>query len=200
LPRFGPGEGDRRADHGFGEGYRWVHKGEVIAMPVVVRPLDEAGRAEWEPLWRGYNAFYQRPSIGDEITQTTWTRFMAPGVPMQVLGAFEDDRLLGIAQYLFHFSTTAIGLTCYLQDLFRSTGGTRQGCQPLADRGGLCGCRGGRLAGVYWQTHQKNHDAMMLYNKVAEKSAFSSIGNCSSHRRVPVAKWNCAEGKVSTSG
>jgi GNAT superfamily N-acetyltransferase len=141
-------------------------------MTVIVRPLGEADRAAWEPLWRGYNAFYDRPSIADDITQTTWTRFMTPGVPMYVLGAFEDHRLLGIAQYLFHFSTTAIGRTCYLQDLFTVPAARGKGVGRSLIAAVYAAAEEAGSPRVYWHTHETNHYAMLLYDKVAEKSGF----------------------------
>ncbi len=61
---------------------------------------------------------------------------------------------------------------CYLQDLFTS--------EPRASRASAARLINGvyeqaKLAGsprVYWQTHDTNHTAMQLYDKVAEHSGF----------------------------
>jgi GNAT superfamily N-acetyltransferase len=52
------------------------------------------------------------------VTRTTWSRFFDDNEPVHALVAERDRRLLGLVHYLFHRSTTIIGPTCYLQDLF----------------------------------------------------------------------------------
>lgn len=84
---------------------------------VVVRPVALSDRAAWEPLWQGCNTFYRR-SVEPEITDTTWSRFFDGYEPVHALVAERAGDLLGIVHYLFHRSTTMIGPTCYLQDLF----------------------------------------------------------------------------------
>ena len=73
---------------------------------------------------------------------------------------------------IFHRSTTMIGPTCYLQDLFtaehaRGTGVGRALIEAVYQRAGSAGS-----SRVYWLTHETNHTAMHLYDKVAEHSGF----------------------------
>ena len=42
-----------------------------------IRSVVPADRARWEPLWEGYNRFYQR-TLPADITGTTWSRFLDP--------------------------------------------------------------------------------------------------------------------------
>jgi GNAT superfamily N-acetyltransferase len=122
-------------------------------------------------LWEGYNTFYER-TVPPEITRVTWSRFFDDYEPVHALVAEKDDRLLGLVHYLFHRSTTLIGPTCYLQDLFTTEAarGQRVGralIESVYERA--------RTAGslrVYWQTHETNVTAMALYDKVAERSGF----------------------------
>ena len=83
-----------------------------------------------------------------------------------------SGELLGIVHYLFHRSTTAIQPSCYLQDLFTLSAARGKGVgRALID--GVY--ERARLAGaprVYWLTHETNHTAMQLYDKVAERSGF----------------------------
>ena len=91
-----------------------------MPSPVFVRPIRQDDFESWMPLWDGYNAFYGRQgetALQPEITRATWQRFFDPNEPVFALVAESDGKLLGLAHYLFHRSTTRIELNCYLQDL-----------------------------------------------------------------------------------
>jgi GNAT superfamily N-acetyltransferase len=130
---------------------------------------------QWLPLWDGYNAFYGRSgdtALAPEITRMTWARFFDAYEPVHGLVAERDGKLLGLTHYLFHRSTTAIAPTCYLQDLFTSEAARGKGVGRALINAVY---EQARLAGssrVYWQTHETNHTAMQLYDKVAERSGF----------------------------
>ena len=142
---------------------------------LIVRPIARSDYEQWLPLWDGYNAFYGRSgptALSPEITAMTWARFFDAYEPVHALVAESDGRLLGLAHYLFHRSTTAIEPVCYLQDLFTDASARGRGIG-----GALIGelYEKARLAGtprVYWQTHQTNHTAQALYDKLAERSGF----------------------------
>lgn len=146
-------------------------------MPVAfsVRSVVPSDYAQWLPLWDGYNAFYGRSgetALPKAMTELTWARFLDEREPMHALVAEADGQLIGLAHYLFHRSTTAAGLTCYLQDLFtasaaRKTGIGRALIEAVYDRA--------RAAGsprVYWQTKEDNATARHLYDQVAAATGF----------------------------
>jgi GNAT superfamily N-acetyltransferase len=141
----------------------------------IVRPLAPSDLAQWRPLWDGYNAFYGRSgptALAEEITRTTWARFFDADEPVHALVAEHEGRLVGLAHYLFHRSTTLLGPTCYLQDLFtdaalRGHGVGRALIAAVTER-----ARAGGAARVYWMTHETNTTAMRLYDRVAEKTGF----------------------------
>src|ERR1700761_8558755 len=92
-------------------------------MPIhfTIRPIAPNDYAQWLPLWDGYNEFYGRSgptALDPEITRTTWARFFDENEPVYALVAESDGNLIGLTHYLYHRSTTAINLNCYLQDLF----------------------------------------------------------------------------------
>ena len=89
----------------------------MLAANLVIRHPRADERPDWEPLWKGYQAFY-KVVISHETTSATWARLHDPNEPMGILGAYVDGRLCGIAHYLFHRSCWTIGDYCYLQDLF----------------------------------------------------------------------------------
>lgn len=140
-----------------------------------VRLVSPDDFAAWKPLWDGYNAFYGREgasALPDAITQVTWQRFLDPAEPMFALVAQAQGRLVGLAHYLYHRSTTRAEGTCYLQDLFTSPDARGQGVgRMLIERVG----EQARLAGVkrvYWQTHETNAAGRLLYDKVAKHAGF----------------------------
>ena len=147
----------------------------MTAGEVAIRPVTREDYDQWLPLWEGYNAFYERTgptALAPQITAMTWARFFDAYEPVHALVAESDGRLIGLTHYLFHRSTTAIEPLCYLQDLFTSQAARGKGVgraliHAVYDRA--------RLAGsprVYWQTQESNHTAMLLYDKVAERSGF----------------------------
>ena len=142
---------------------------------ILIRSVQQSDFAAWKPLWDDYNAFYGRKeeaALPEAITNMTWSRFFDSYEPVHALVAEHSGKLLGLAHFLFHRSTIAIGPICYLQDLFtieaaRGKGVGRALIEELYRRAEDAGS--GR---VYWQTHETNATAMKLYDKVAEKSGF----------------------------
>ena len=142
---------------------------------VVVRPVSPSDLEPWLRLWEGYNAFYGRSgptALPQDVTRMTWSRFFDAYEPVHALVAELDGELVGLAHYLFHRSTTMIGPSCYLQDLFtdvalRGKGIGRALIGAVYERAAAAGSKR-----VYWQTHETNETAMRLYDKLAECSGF----------------------------
>ena len=142
-----------------------------MSAPLIIRSVAPTDFAQWEPLWEGYNRFYER-TVAAEITKTTWSRFFDAYEPVHAVVAEKDGQLLGLVHFIFHRNTTMIGPTCYLQDLFTSAAVRGQGIgRALIE----CVYERAKAAGsprVYWQIHETNLTAMKLYDKVAERSGF----------------------------
>lgn len=142
---------------------------------LLIRPARPEDFDAWLPLWDGYNAFYGRsgPTALDPlVTHTTWRRFFDPYEPVHALVAERGGEIVGLAHYLLHRSTTAIEPRLYMQDLFTSqtARGSGVGRALIA-----AVCEAARALGVpriYWNTHETNATARLLYDKVAENSGF----------------------------
>ena len=142
---------------------------------IVIRDAVKNDLRSWRVLWDGYNAFYGRcgtTALPSRITETTWSRFFDDYEPMHALVAEQSGQLLGLAHFLYHRSTTSLGPTCYLQDLFtaeqaRGKGVGRALIDTVVERAKSAGA-----SRVYWQTHETNAVAMRLYDQLAEKSGF----------------------------
>ena len=146
-----------------------------MSGPVIVRPIRDTDLPAWTPLWDGYNAFYGRSgatALPDAITRGTWARFFDDSEPVHALVADSGGELLGLAHYLFHRSTTAIGLNCYLQDLFTVEAARGRGVGRALIEAVYEQARQAGSPRVYWHTHHSNATAMRLYDQVAEHSGF----------------------------
>ena len=143
----------------------------MTASNVVIRPIGADARADWEPLWNGYQAFYQ-VVISDATTAVIWARLHDPAEPMGALGAYVDGTLRGIVHYLFHRSCWTVGDYCYLQDLFVAEGARNLGLGRALIAAVEAKARAAGASRVYWLTHETNTDARALYDKLAERSGF----------------------------
>lgn len=141
-------------------------------MNWTIRPIEARDRADWEPLWQGYLAFYET-RVPEEVTETTWRRLMTEGEdPSGFCAVGDDDRPVGIVHYHFHRSTWTIGDYCYLQDLFVSPdirgGGAGRALIEAVYR--AAEARG--ASQTYWLTQDFNTTARKLYDKVGQLTPF----------------------------
>jgi GNAT superfamily N-acetyltransferase len=143
----------------------------MAAPDVTIRPLRADERADWEPLWKGYQAFY-KVVISDETTSVTWARLHDPTEPIHVLGAYVTGRLSGIAHYLFHRSCWTIGDYCYLQDLFVAEGARNLGLGRALIMAVEERARAAGASRLCWLTHETNAGARALYDRLAERPGF----------------------------
>jgi GNAT superfamily N-acetyltransferase len=138
---------------------------------VTIRAATAADFDAWLPLWRGYQAFY-KTDIPHDTTLVTWQRLLAPGEPMHVALAEHDGAVVGMVHYIEHRSCWTTGNYMYLQDLFvepakRGLGLGRTLIEHVYAEAARRGC-----SRVWWLTHETNTDAMVLYDRVADRSGF----------------------------
>jgi GNAT superfamily N-acetyltransferase len=142
-----------------------------MAGNVVIRPVGVHERADWEPLWAGYLAFY-KATVPAAVTDVTWTRLQDPVEPMFVLGGYVDGKLCGIVHYLFHRSTWTIGNYCYLQDLFVSEAARGHGLGRALIAAVYATAKATGASRVHWLTQPDNAQARLLYDRIADNSNF----------------------------
>ncbi|GIF22673.1 GNAT superfamily N-acetyltransferase [Actinoplanes tereljensis] len=136
---------------------------------ITVGPLTPGDRPAWESLFRGYNAFYGR--VLEQADATRAWQEIQKDIVLHGLAATSDGRVVGIAHYLTHASTTSADV-CYLQDLYtdpvaRGQGVARVLIKAIEEWATARGC-----ARLYWHTQHDNHVARNLYDKVAENRGF----------------------------
>jgi len=140
-----------------------------------IRAVAKDDFAQWKPLWDGYNAFYGRAgatALSPDITQMTWSRFFDAYEPVHAVVAEAAGKLLGLAHFLYHRSTTQIAPSCYMQDLFTTEEARGKGVGRALIEAVYRHAAAAGAPRVYWQTHETNSTAMQLYDKLAEKSGF----------------------------
>ena len=136
-----------------------------------IRPLTPADRAAWDPLWAAYLRFYEA-TIPQTTTDLTWGRFHDPAEPMTALGAFADDRLVGIVHAIFHRSCWLPTESCYLQDLFVEADQRGKGTGRALIEAVYALARARGVTRVHWLTHETNATARRLYDEIATRSGF----------------------------
>jgi GNAT superfamily N-acetyltransferase len=142
-----------------------------MANPVRLRPATPNDFDVWLRLWRGYQAFY-RTDIPHEATLVTWQRLLDDGEPMHVVLADVEGAVVGFVHFIEHRSCWTTGNYMYLQDLFTDPGarGTGVGRALIEHVYAAAAARG--CSRVHWLTHETNTGAMVLYDRVADRSGF----------------------------
>jgi GNAT superfamily N-acetyltransferase len=95
-----------------------------------------------------------------------------PKEPMGGALAWDGPTAVGLVHHIRHRSCWTIGDYVYLQDLFvspdaRGAGIGRKLIEHVYELARDRGC-----ARVHWLTHETNTDAMLLYDRIAERSGF----------------------------
>ena len=138
---------------------------------VEIKAVEKCDFDIWLPLWKCYQKFYS-VNIPESVTFKTWERFLDPAEPTHAALAMVDKRAFGLVHSLYHRSTWTTDDYCYLQDLFVAdeARGSGIGRALIEHVYAHAKCRGAPR--VYWLTHESNHNAMQLYDRVAERSGF----------------------------
>ncbi|GLQ42133.1 GNAT family N-acetyltransferase [Dyella nitratireducens] len=138
---------------------------------VEIRTIDSSDFDIWLPLWKGYQRFYE-VDIHESVTRETWARFLDPTEPMYAALAIVNERALGLVHSIYHRSAWTSGDDCYLQDLFVAEDARGSGIGRTLIEYVYAEAKRRRAPRVYWQTHESNHNAMQLYDRIADRSPF----------------------------
>lgn len=138
-----------------------------------IRPIEKSDEEIWRKHWHAYNIFYERvDAITEDITSTTFSRFLDPENPISCAVAVQDGKVIGFAHWYRHPSTSAIEGSIYLHDLFvdpecRNAGVGRKLIEYLYGKADEVGVKE-----FYWCTQYFNHRAQLLYTKVGKRTDF----------------------------
>ncbi len=141
-------------------------------MPAIIRPLRPEDQTDWRRLWTAYLAFY-KTTVPEPVYASTFARLLGDD-PRDFSGliAEVDGKPLGLTHYLFHRHCWKLEETCYLQDLYvapeaRGTGLGRALIEAVYARADAAGA-----PAVYWLTQDFNHEARLLYDRIAKVTPF----------------------------
>jgi len=137
----------------------------------MIRPIEPGDRAAWNELWRAYLAFYETV-LPDEVHATTWSRLLDPAEPTWGALALQDGQPVGLVHWLYHRSNWSIADSCYLQDLFVAPSARGRGHARTLIEHAAADARRKGCSRLYWNTHETNHTAMQLYDRLASQSGF----------------------------
>ncbi len=140
-------------------------------MSVIIRPLRPDERDAWQPLWKGYQEYYETNL--DDVTDSLWQRLMGedPDGPV-CLVAEENGALLGLVQYLYHGTTWSPKQRIYLHDLYTVPESRGKGIGRLLIEAVYEEAKKRDCDQVYWLTQDFNTDGRRLYDKVSSLTPF----------------------------
>jgi GNAT superfamily N-acetyltransferase len=136
-----------------------------------IRIATEADFSQWLLLWKGYQVFY-KADIDESTTETTWSRFHNVAEPMHCAVAEVEGHLIGMVHYIQHRSCWTTGVYIYLQDLFVKSDFRAKGVGRALIQHVYAAAADAGASRVYWLTHDSNSDAMLLYDRIADKTGF----------------------------
>lgn len=138
---------------------------------VEIKTVDSDDFAVWLPLWEGYQRFYE-VDIPESVTLRTWARFLDPAEPMHAALAMLGGQACGLVHAIYHHSTWTTDDYCYLQDLFVAANVRGGGIGRALIEHVYADAKRRGASRVYWLTHESNHNAMQLYDRIASRSGF----------------------------
>ncbi|MCJ8168169.1 GNAT family N-acetyltransferase [Atopomonas sediminilitoris] len=138
---------------------------------LTVRPVTAADHAVWLPLWQAYLTFYNS-RVADDVTATTWQRFLEPSEPMHAALAWRNGEAVGLVHWIFHRSCWTSSDYCYLQDLFVAPQVRQGGIGSALIKHVYAAAQAAGANRVHWLTQHDNHTARRLYDHIASHTGF----------------------------
>jgi GNAT superfamily N-acetyltransferase len=142
-------------------------------MPIEVRvaPVSPQQLEALLPLVAAYQRFYEVTEIDQERNRAFFSRFIAPSDDGMLLGAWQEDSLLGYACLYWHFTSLVPAETVLLNDLYVAEGQRGKGIARALIEASADVARKRGAHHLEWATQPDNKTAQRLYDKTgAERS------------------------------
>jgi GNAT superfamily N-acetyltransferase len=146
-----------------------------VAAEVEIAPIADEEFEQLLPLIAAYQRFYEVEEIDEERNRSFFRRFLAPSEDGLLLGARQQESLIGYACLYWHFSSLEAVESVLMNDLYvaekaRGEGVGRALIEASAE---VARVRGATF--VEWSTAPDNHTAQRLYDSTgAERSEWIS--------------------------
>ena len=140
---------------------------------VTIRPVAAGDRTEWGRLYAGYAAFYKVEQTG-EMRDRVWSWLHDPAHETEGLVAERDGHLIGLTHFRAFARPLSASTGGFLDDLFvdpaaRGSGAAEALIKAVADEGRK---RGWTV--IRWITAEDNYRARSLYDRLAEKTRWTT--------------------------
>ena len=150
---------------------------QSINSSLIIRELRASDEGHWWRLWTEYLKFYET-SVSEEIYEITFHRILSDEVgDCAGFIAFLGDQPVGLVHCLYHKNFWQKEDVCYLQDLYTSAESRNKGVGRALINQVYAKAKSRGVDKVYWMTHETNHNARKLYDKVANRSGFIEYCN-----------------------
>lgn len=137
---------------------------------MIIRPIAATDRAAWQRLWDAYCDFYKE-TVPPAVSDGTFARILDPAQPIGgMLAVQPDGQPVGLMHYVLHPNTWSLQTLAYLEDLYVQADQRGKGTGRALIEALVTEARRQGWFRVYWHTHAHNHDARLLYDKVAGPS------------------------------
>jgi GNAT superfamily N-acetyltransferase len=140
-------------------------------ITIQIRPVSQQDHAAWLPLWQAYLTFYNTV-LPDEVSASTWQRFLDPAEPTNAALAWQDGKAVGMVHFIYHRSNWSIANACYLQDLLVTPDQRGTGVGRLLIEHVYTTAKANNCDKVHWLTHETNATAIQLYERIAERPGY----------------------------
>jgi GNAT superfamily N-acetyltransferase len=142
-------------------------------MPVEIRPVTELELSKVEPLIVAYQTFYEVEEIDPDRNREFFSRFIGSNHSGWLLGAWEEDVLLGFGCFYRHKSSLTATNIVLMNDLYVTEGARGKGVGRALIEAGIELAREWGASHLSWATAPDNHTAQRLYDSLdVEKSAW----------------------------
>lgn len=135
-------------------------------MPTELRiaPIEGADYEALLPLIAAYQRFYEVADVDEERNRAFFKRFLAPSDDGLLLGARDQDELVGYACLYWTFSSLSATETVLMNDLFVAEGARGKGAgRALIEAAAAAGRERG-ASQLEWATAPDNLTAQRLYD------------------------------------
>jgi GNAT superfamily N-acetyltransferase len=140
-------------------------------LEVAIRPVALADKERWLELWLGYLTFYES-TLSAEQSELTWRRMHDSAFNLYGLVATVEEKVIGLAHYLYRPSSWAKNDYCYLEDLYVDSTVRGAGAGRTLIDAVIVAARAKESGRVYWTTKESNTRARVLYDSYAPASEF----------------------------
>lgn len=136
-----------------------------------ISPIEAAEFERLLPLIAAYQGFYEADDIRTDRNRSFFRRFIAPSSRGLLLGAWQEERLIGYACLYWHFSSTRAVETVLMNDLFVAEAARGRGVGRALIGASAAVARERGSPHLEWSTRPDNLTAQRLYDSTgAERS------------------------------